>query len=73
MRAQILTGWNFRRILSMVLGVIVIIQAFNEKQWAAALFGGGIVIMALLNKGCCATGGCSGSNCIVPTKKVEGK
>ena len=73
MREQILTGWNFRRILSMVLGGIVVIQAYNEKQWAAALFGGGLIVMALLNKGCCATGGCSGGGCSIPTKKMENK
>ncbi len=73
MREQILTGWNFRRILSMVLGGIVIIQAFNEKQWAVALFGGGIMLMALLNKGCCASSGCSSGSCSVQTRKVEDK
>ena len=55
----------------MVLGGIVVIQSFNEKQWMGALFGGGLVVMALLNKGCCATGGCSGGSCSVPTKKTE--
>ena len=73
MREQILTGWNFRRILSLVLGGIVVIQAINEKQWAAALFGGGLIVMALLNKGCCATGGCSSGGCSIPTKKMENK
>ena len=73
MREQILTGWNLGRLLSMLLGGIVNIQAFSEKQWAAALFGSGLVVMAILNKGCCATGGCGSGNCNVPTEKVKEK
>ena len=71
MREQILTGWNFRRILSMVLGVIVVIQAYNEKQWAAALFGSGLIVMAIFNRGCCATGGCNSGSCSMPSDKVK--
>ena len=71
MKQQILTGWNFRRVLSMVLGGIVIIQAFNEKQWVAALFGGGLILMAIFNKTCCGAGGNGSGICSVPTKKAE--
>ena len=55
----------------MVLGGIVIIQAFNEKQWVAALFGGGLILMAIFNKTCCGAGGNGSGICSVPTKKAE--
>jgi len=56
-KEQILNGWSFRRILSTVLGGIVIYKAFINQDIISAFFGITLVAMGVLNIGCC------GSNC----------
>jgi uncharacterized membrane protein HdeD (DUF308 family) len=56
-KEQILNGWSFRRILSIVLGGIVIYKAFINQDIISALFGLALIAMGVLNIGCC------GNNC----------
>lgn len=57
MKQRIFTGWNFQRILFLLMGVVIIIQAVADKQWMVLVPGGYIASMAVFNFGC-ASGSC---------------
>lgn len=59
MRRTILYGWNFMRILRLVLGGIVLWQSFVTGDLLPGIAGGMIMAMAVLNIGCCGLNGCS--------------
>ena len=59
-----LTGWNFMRLLRLVLAMIILVQGVIVKDWTFFVMGGFLALMAFLNIGCCGVNGCS-----VPTKK----
>lgn len=59
--------WNFMRILRLVIGVIIIIQAILEKEAILGLLGSVVLLTALTNTGCGA------GNCTVPRKQNEGR
>lgn len=60
MRERILSPWNFMRVLWLLMGVGIAIQAFAEKNYLMLLPGLYFVFAALANVGCfagnCATG-----------------
>jgi hypothetical protein len=59
MRNLLTTGWNSMRVIRLVLGVILIIQAIQTKFVAGGLLGGLLLFQALSNTGCCGAGGCA--------------
>ena len=65
MKNKIFSNWNFMRVLRLGMGIAILVQAILAKEVlfviAGLLFSG----MAVLNIGCCGTGGCG-----VPTKKT---
>jgi len=64
MKQTIFYNWNFMRVIRLVLGIFIIVQAGMAKDWAIGLLGIVFTAMPLFNIGCCGAGGCS-----VPTKK----
>jgi hypothetical protein len=63
---NILANWNFMRALRLILGVIILIQGFEAKEWMYAFAGILLAGMAIANIGCCGVGGCN-----VPSKKTN--
>jgi len=64
MKENVLRNWNFFRLLRLVIGIVIIVQAIIIKD---AMFGvAGILFaaMSVFNVGCCGAGGCA-----VPLKK----
>lgn len=57
MKDRLLKGWNLRRVLYLVLGVIVIVQAVHTAQYLLILFGAYFASMGIFNFGC-ASGAC---------------
>lgn len=59
MKQTILTNWTFVRILRLLLGLSIIVQAMIVKD--AFLGAAGLLFssMAVFNVGCCGTGGCA--------------
>ncbi len=55
----ILQGWNFLRILRLLIGVAILVQGIVTKDslgmFLGVLFGG----MAVANVGCCGASGCA--------------
>jgi hypothetical protein len=62
MKERILNGWTFRRVLYLVIGSFIIIQAVMDKQWFSVAFGGYFAAMGLFAFGC-AAGNCFEGNC----------
>ena len=52
------------RFLRLGLGIAIIVQSAIAKDWTMGILGFLFAGMAVLNIGCCGTGGCS-----VPTKR----
>lgn len=50
-------GWTAIRLLYLMVGIFIIIQAIMEKQWFLLFFGGYFGSMGLFNYGC-ASGAC---------------
>lgn len=61
-KKRLFTGWDFARILYLLLGLLVIGQSVSEAQWLGLLPGGYIASMGLFAFGC-ASGNCSTGNC----------
>jgi len=66
---SILQGWNFIRVLRLVLGVIILVQAIMIKDIPSAILGFILGGMAVANIGCCGTNGCT----VNPTQPVKNK
>jgi len=68
MKQTILSNWNFFRVLRLLIGIAVIVQAIIAND---ALFGfAGLIFstMALFNASCCGYGGC---NTTIPEKNAS--
>ncbi|HYM92823.1 MAG TPA: hypothetical protein VET23_01695 [Chitinophagaceae bacterium] len=68
MKKRILTGWNFQRVLYLVLGTFVIIQSASDQQWMGVLFGAYFASMGIFAFGC-AGGSCYGGACAYEPEK----
>jgi hypothetical protein len=58
LKRQLLSGWHLARWIRLALGVIMLMQAIDTREYifgAIALF---LLYQAFTNRGCCATGGC---------------
>lgn len=62
----LLSGWNVVRIIRLILGVMLVIQAIQTKFWGAGLLGGLLLFQAITNTGCCGASGCA-----VPVNKSK--
>ena len=62
------TGWSFMRILRFTIGTVALIFAINSHDMLLGFAGGFLLLMAIFNFGCCATGSCS-----VPINKTTSK
>lgn len=65
MKPGITGKWNFIRLLRLGLGIIVIVQAIQAKDWGLGLLGLLFTAMPVFNFGCCSTGYCD-----TPVKKT---
>ena len=57
-----LRGWNFMRILRLVLGMAILVQGIMDGHWMFIFLGILLSAMPLLNAGCCSSAGCSVPN-----------
>ncbi|MDX1544845.1 MAG: hypothetical protein R3214_12955 [Christiangramia sp.] len=63
MKDRLLKGWNIWRIIYLVIGLAMIIQAASYDQWIGILLGIYMTAMGMFGFGCaggnCANGSCS--------------
>lgn len=70
MKERILTGWNWVRMIYLLTGLTIIIQAIVTAQWIGIALGGYFAAMAIFRFGC-AAGSCFGGSCSVEPRKKE--
>lgn len=54
-----LKKWDFMRFLRLILGIFIITQGMQTKEWLFVAAGGMFALMAILNIGCCGASGCN--------------
>jgi hypothetical protein len=59
MGGRILNGWNLSRMLRLAMGTYILVMGIISNDWFVALIGGLLVVMPVLNIGCCGTSTCS--------------
>lgn len=64
MKNTILSNWSFLRIIRLILGIGIVVQAIYSRDVLIGAMGLLFTSMAVFNFGCCASGGCA-----VPIKK----
>lgn len=65
MKEIIFKHWSFMRVLRLLAGIAIIIQAVFNKDTVFGVAGLLFAVMAIFNTGCCGTGGC-----YTPVKKT---
>ncbi|MFT4017317.1 MAG: hypothetical protein QM668_10170 [Agriterribacter sp.] len=59
MKALLTTGWSFMRILRTGMGIAALIFAIKDHDFMLGIAGGLLLIMGVMNTGCCGVNGCS--------------
>lgn len=67
----ILEGWNFIRILRLVLGVGILVQGITARDGVSIFLGFALGGMAVANIGCCGAGGCAVNSSSTMTKTED--
>lgn len=68
MKERLIKGWTFTRILYLIMGIIIVIQAALQQQWYGMVLGLYFLAMGLFSLGC-ASGACYGESCDVKLKE----
>lgn len=56
---NLISNWNFFRVVRLLMGIYILIDGARNGQWFFAFIGLILVLLPLLNIGCCATGNCA--------------
>jgi hypothetical protein len=70
MKQRILSGWNFRRVMYLLLGIALIAQSIMIQQWMGIFIGAYFAAMGIFSFGC-AAGNCYTNNTHQTKNKVE--
>jgi len=70
MKERLLTGWNFRRVIYTVMGIVLIVQSINLREWFGIFVGVYFASMGIFALGC-ASGNCAGGACYTGTNKYS--
>lgn len=68
MKRTLLTNWNFIRLLRLIAGIAILVQAVIARDILFAVLGLIFTAMPVFNIGCCGTQGC-----YVPEQKRQDK
>lgn len=58
MKRLITTGWNFMKILRVGMGLVALTFAFKDHDYILGIAGGLLLVMGVMNIGCCGVNGC---------------
>ena len=68
MRKLLTRGWNFMRVLRVLVGIVSIYYAVDKSDGILGVAGGLFILSAIFNVGCCGAMGCSIPQ---PRKKMD--
>lgn len=71
MKNTFLTGWNFVRILRLVIGVSALAAYFSEHDSFMGLLGLIVTAQAVFNVGCCGVNSCSTNSIQNNSKEIS--
>ncbi len=54
-----LKNWDFMRVIRLALGIFIVVQGIQAKEWSFVMLGGLFSLMPILNIGCCGASGCN--------------
>ncbi|MBB2950721.1 hypothetical protein [Sphingobacterium sp. JUb56] len=54
-----LRNWNFMRVLRLAVGILVVVQGIQTKEWLIVGLGSLFSLMPLINIGCYGASGCN--------------
>ena len=63
MKQRILTGWTINRIIFVLMGLAIGLQAAMQSEWLGILLGGYFMSMGIF------AFGCAGGQCYVPPRR----
>jgi hypothetical protein len=64
MKQTLLSNWNFIRVLRLLMGIAIIVQAVLARDIIFGIAGALFTVLAIFNIGCCGT-----DACYTPVKK----
>ncbi|HSZ24508.1 MAG TPA: hypothetical protein VK766_02260 [Cytophagaceae bacterium] len=67
-RQVLVTHWHFMRWLRLVVGIIILIQAFQLQSMLYGILAVFFLFQAATNSGCCGAKGCA-----IPSQKNDRK
>ena len=59
MKGAILHNWNLMRLLRLMVGIFIIVQSIQTRDWTMGILGILFTIMPVFNIGCCGNSGCT--------------
>ena len=59
LKERIVANWDLLRIMRMGIGLMMLVMAFQSRDWALGLFSGFFLYQAITNTGCCGARGCN--------------
>ncbi|MBS1952451.1 MAG: hypothetical protein OJF59_002075 [Cytophagales bacterium] len=68
MKQRVITGWNFQRVIYVLLGGAIIVQSVMQHEWGGVILGGYFASMGVFAFGC-AAGNCFGNTCSTPAQE----
>lgn len=64
-KSQLLSNWHLLRIIRLILAILILFQAWEEKNWMFGLLSGILFYQVIVN----AT--CNGATCLPPENKLN--
>ena len=58
----LLHNWHIVRVVYLIISLMLLVQAWQSKEWAFGLVGSLFLYQSLLNTGCCGMSIVSGQN-----------
>jgi uncharacterized membrane protein HdeD (DUF308 family) len=59
LKYRVLSNWNLSRMIRLVMGMIIGMQAFADRSLLLAMLATFILFQAVFAVGCCAGGSCN--------------
>jgi hypothetical protein len=59
LKSILFSGWNLNRGIRLILGIAILFQYFEQKDFFIAMISGMLILQAVFNVGCCGSGNCA--------------
>jgi hypothetical protein len=59
LKSILFSGWNLNRGIRLVLGIAILFQYFEQKDFFIAMISVMLILQAVFNVGCCGSGNCA--------------